>query len=69
VNEVVAGSPAERAGLRPTDTILTVDGAPIQDVGELQRRMTSSAIGRIVHLRVLRGDRVVELDVVPVELT
>jgi S1-C subfamily serine protease len=68
VNEVVEGSPAERAGLRPTDTILTVDGAPTEDVGDLQRRMTATAIGRPVHLRVLRGDRVVELDVVPVEL-
>jgi S1-C subfamily serine protease len=69
VNEVAEGSPAERAGLRPTDTILTVDGAPVEDVGELQRRMTAAAIGRTLHLRVLRGDRVVELDVVPVELT
>jgi S1-C subfamily serine protease len=69
VNEVAEGSPAERAGLRPTDTILTVDGAPVEDVGELQRRMTAAAIGRTLHLRVLRGDRVVEVDVVPVELT
>jgi S1-C subfamily serine protease len=69
VNEVVQGSPAERAGLRPTDTILTVDGASTEDVGELQRRMTAGAIGRTVRLRVLRGDRVVELDLVPVELT
>ncbi|HEY6430048.1 MAG TPA: trypsin-like peptidase domain-containing protein [Acidimicrobiales bacterium] len=69
VNEVAEGSPAERAGLRPTDTILTVDDAPVEDVGELQRRMTAAAIGRTLHLRVLRGDQVVELDVVPVELT
>ena len=69
VNEVVQGSPAERAGLRPTDTILTVDGTPIEDVGELQRRMTAGAIGRSLHLRVLRGDVVVDVDVVPVELT
>jgi S1-C subfamily serine protease len=69
VNEIVTGSPAERAGIRPTDTILTVDGAPIEDVGDLQRRMTAGAIGRTLHLRVLRGDHVVELDVVPVELT
>jgi S1-C subfamily serine protease len=69
VNEVVQGSPAERAGLRPTDTILTVDGSPTEDVGELQRAMNSGAIGRTLHLRVLRGDRVVEVDVVPTELT
>jgi len=69
VNEVAQGSPAERAGLLPTDTILTMDGSPTEDVGELQRAMHAGAIGRIIHLRVLRGDRVVDVDVVPTELT
>ncbi len=69
VNEVVEGSPAERAGLLPTDTILTVDGSPTGDVGELQRAMNAGAIGRTMHLRVLRGDRVIDLDVIPTELT
>jgi S1-C subfamily serine protease len=69
VNEVVQGSPAERAGLLPTDTILTVDGSSTEDVGELQRAMNAGVIGHTMHLRVLRGDRVVEIGVVPIELT
>jgi S1-C subfamily serine protease len=69
VNEVAQGSPAERAGLLPTDTILTVDGSPTEDVGELQRAMNAGAIGRVMHLRVLRGNEVVQIDVVPIELT
>jgi S1-C subfamily serine protease len=68
VVDVTPGSPAERAGLRPTDTILAVDGAPLNDAGDLQRLMVSNAIGRTLHLRVLRGDQVVELGVVPTEL-
>jgi S1-C subfamily serine protease len=69
VIEVAPGSPAERSGLRPTDTIVAVDGAPIESAGDLQRLMVSDAIGRTLHLRVLRGDAIVELDVVPSELT
>jgi len=69
VIEVAPGSPAERSGLRPTDTIIAVDGAPIESAGDLQRLMVSDAIGRTLHLRVLRGDAIVELDVIPSELT
>jgi S1-C subfamily serine protease len=68
VIEVTEGSPAELAGLQPTDTILSVDGTATTDAGDLQRLMNSSSIGRTLHLRVLRGDDVVNLDVVPVEL-
>jgi S1-C subfamily serine protease len=69
VVEVMDGSPAARAGLRPTDTILGVDGSPIEDAGDLQRLMVSSVIGRTLVLRVLRGDALVEVPVVPTELS
>jgi S1-C subfamily serine protease len=68
VIEVASGSPAERAGLQPTDTILAVDGAPIEGTGDLQRLMTSEAIGRALALSVLRDDQVVTIEVVPIEL-
>ena len=69
VVEVVDGSPAARGGLRPTDTILAVDGSPTHDAGDLQRLMVSDIIGRTLVLRVLRGEEVVELAVVPTELS
>ena len=69
VIEVAAGSPAERSGLRPTDTILTVDGTVIDSAGDLQRLMGPDAIGRSLSLRVLRGDQVLDVVVVPAELS
>lgn len=69
VVDVTEGSPADRAGLRPTDTILAVDGTAIEDAGDLQRLMTAAAIGRSLTLRVLRADAVVEVEVAPVELS
>jgi S1-C subfamily serine protease len=68
VVEVVAGSPAERAGLRPEDLIVALDGEPITDVGDLQQRMTADAIGRELALEVIRDGAARTLRIVPGEL-
>ena len=67
--EVVAGSPAERAGLRAEDLIVGLDGAPLRDVGDLQRLMTDDAIGRELRLDIVRGGEPRSLVVVPTELS
>jgi len=68
VVEVVAGSPAARAGLRQEDLILDVDGSPVEDAGDLQRLMISEVIGRQVIIRVVRNGELVELTAQPAEL-
>src|SRR5436190_15341575 len=68
VVEVVEGSPAARAGLRPEDLIIEVDGTPMSDVGELQRLMVAERIGRPLEARVARGGRTLSLRIVPEEL-
>jgi S1-C subfamily serine protease len=66
--EVVDGSPAERAGLRPEDLIVEVDGRSMPGVGELQRLMVAESIGRALKARVIRGERAFTVEIVPVEL-
>jgi S1-C subfamily serine protease len=68
VSEVMPGSPAERAGLREGDLILTVDGHAVTDAGDLQRLMLVEAIGRDLVVRVLRLGETLELHAVPDEL-
>jgi serine protease Do len=68
VVSVVDGSPAERAGLRPEDLIVELDGSPTGSVDELQRLMVEELIGRPVKARVVREGRVVELRLVPEEM-
>ena len=66
--EVAAGSPAERAGMRSEDLIVELDGHPVERVDDVQRLMTEATIGQTLSIRVLRGDRTLELSVRPVEL-
>jgi len=55
VSEVTPGSPAERAGLKAEDVIVSADGRPIQDNGDLSRYIASQAPGKAVKLEVLRN--------------
>jgi S1-C subfamily serine protease len=68
VVQLVDGSPAGSGGVRPGDLILDLDGAPIEGVADLQRRLGQEAIGRRVGVRVARGDTLMDLSVTPVEL-
>jgi S1-C subfamily serine protease len=68
VVEIVEGSPADQAGLRPEDLIVEVDGRSMSDVGELQRLMVAESIGRPLTARVIRGGREFTVEIVPVEL-
>ena len=66
--EVVAGSPADRAGLRSEDLIVAAAGEPMADVGDLQRLMVAERIGRGIEVEVVRNGRFLKLDLVPREL-
>jgi S1-C subfamily serine protease len=68
VVDVVDGSPAARAGLRPEDLIIEVDGMAMTDVGDLQRLMVAERIGRPLEARVVRGGRALSVQIVPEEL-
>jgi S1-C subfamily serine protease len=68
VVEVVEGGPADRAGIRPEDLILSVDGTRIERVEDLQRIMVADLIGTAVQVRILRAGRLLELELHPAEL-
>jgi S1-C subfamily serine protease len=68
VVQVVEGSPAARAGLRPEDLIVAIDGAPITGVDELHKLMIGDAIGRKLRVTLIRSGTRHDLDLVPIEL-
>ena len=52
---VETGGPAESAGLMLGDVIVTVDGAEVGQVEQLQERLTGDRVGRTIPVRVVRG--------------
>ena len=68
VVELVAGSPAEKAGLRVGDVIFELDGESVTSATDLQRLMVAELIGSEAKARLVREGSVLELYVVPAEL-
>ena len=68
VLEVIDGGPADRAGLRPEDLIVSADGVPVADVADLQRLLVGERIGRRLTLRVVRAGELREIELIPHEL-
>jgi S1-C subfamily serine protease len=67
VTDVTPSSPAERAGLRPRDIIIAIDGGVVGSVDDLQRQLTEDLIGRDAELSILRGGVQQTLRVRPAE--
>jgi Do/DeqQ family serine protease len=55
VARVEPGSPAQRAGLRPSDLVVAVDGVPISNASELRNRVGEARIGATVALTIERN--------------
>jgi S1-C subfamily serine protease len=68
VVEVMPGSPADQAGLRPEDLIVALGGEPVDDVTDVQRLMVAELIGRPLEAVVIRGARTIRLEILPAEL-
>ena len=62
VHRVMDASPALAAGVAAGDIIAGVDGEPLDGMDGLQRWLTREAIGRSVHVTVLREGRPVTLE-------
>ncbi len=68
VVEIVEGSPAALAGLRPEDLIVALDGSEVHGVDDIQRLMTAERIGETATATVFRQDRELLVPLVPIEL-
>jgi S1-C subfamily serine protease len=68
VIEVVPGSPAERAGVRPEDLIVELAATRVYGVEDIQRLMVADLIGASVEVVVLRNGQELRLRLVPREL-
>jgi S1-C subfamily serine protease len=67
VLSVAEASPAQRAGVRAGDWLLTLDAQPLPSVDALQRLLPKDRIGRALELHALRGRERLSLSLVPGE--
>ena len=67
IGTVEPDSAAARAGLKPNDIIIALDGETIAGADDLVRALTGEKIGRDVALDVLRGTERLRISVVPQE--
>jgi S1-C subfamily serine protease len=64
VSGVVSGGPAESAGLRRGDLLVTVDGQPVHDLRQLYRALWKKGPGETVGMQVLRDEAIHVIEVV-----
>ncbi|WP_306357475.1 MULTISPECIES: hypothetical protein [unclassified Nocardia] len=63
------GGPADRAGPRKGDLVLSVARAEVRDAQGIQRQLFDEAIGRPLPVTVLCNGAMVDVIAVPVELS
>jgi S1-C subfamily serine protease len=69
VVDVVDRSPADQAGLRPGDVLVSAARVPVTDAQSLQKLLFEEAIGRPLPVTVLRSGAMVDVIAVPTELS
>jgi len=60
---VQRGSPADRAGVKPGDVVVTVDGKPVGDPDSMRNLIVALAPGKQTTLKLRRGQSTLELQV------
>src|SRR5881275_2614897 len=63
VANVVPSSPAARAGLKPSDLVVAIDGQPIEDPNAFDYRFATRPLGGTAQVDVLRTGKTVRLTV------
>ncbi len=59
ITQVMPKSPADKAGLKPYDLVISFDGRNIESTKDLSRAVASAAVGRDYEIKVLRNGRTV----------
>ena len=65
ITGVLQGAPAAQGGIRPGDVILSVAGKPTDNVSQLLTAVAGLQPGKAASFELQRGDRQLELSVVP----
>jgi Do/DeqQ family serine protease len=62
VNDVIKGSPADKAGIHQGDVITALNGSEVKDPSHLQRLVGEAGIGKIARVTIFRDGKALELN-------
>jgi regulator of sigma E protease len=66
VEAVIAGKPADKAGIKAGDRVLQIDATPIPDTdGKQMVNIINSSINKPLHLKIQRGNQTLAITVTP----
>jgi serine protease Do len=63
ISDLLAGGPADRAGVKTGDLVLALDGRPATSLPALEAGLFMKPPGSTAHLTVMRGDEKLEMDI------
>ena len=63
VNDVIKGSPADKAGVQQGDVIIGLNGREVKDPSHLQRLVAEAGIGKGVKISLFRDGKTLELSI------
>ncbi len=69
VSDVTPGGPAAKAGILPDDILVALNGKPLDTARQLEVSIYKQPPGKTVTLRVLRGERQIDVEVAAEEQT
>jgi len=64
ISSVVKGSPAEKAGIKKGDIVVSYDGKPVESASQLRNLVAFSSFGRKIPLTVWREGKTIDLTLV-----
>jgi serine protease Do len=62
VEEIAKGSPAAKAGIKPDDLVVYLDGDPVVSIAALKEMLLKMRPGTVVKMEVRRGDKLVQVE-------
>src|SRR5208283_5198560 len=68
VGDVVPGGPADAAGLKRGDVIISFNGKSIKDMSDLSREVANMPVGRTVDAKILRGGKAIDVKITVTEM-
>ena len=63
VRNVIKGEPADLGGLKPDDVLIALDGTPLDAPADLQRVVSTTPVGKVVRVVLLRSGEKKEVQV------